>query len=409
MMILFLLYTTILEALYFLLSPVLFTIFRVKPGSERLAINYPVKHYRILVHAASVGEINGIKQLLTELLSTNPELNILLTTNTKTGRKIAQKLHPRLDVILSPLDIYHLRRKQLSHSNPELILIVETEIWPTLLFAAKQDDIPIIFVNARISPKTLKQYLYFKSMLSWLGKSIKAICTQTEADRERFAQIFDTDCIRTGNLKFSVVQPEFDQAFLRKEWGYNSEDKIIVLGSSRPGEETLLLRCYDQLKIESPELKLIIAPRHLERMSEINTILGVRDVSYFSRQEPAKSIHIIDEMGNLLPAYALCDIAIIGGSFYPFGGHNPLEAAFYSKIIIMGPHYDSCKGTVRKLQKADAIVFSSADMLTQDLHSIMKEPELFTDKGLRARQALEDNKDSLAKHLQIINQYLDKS
>lgn len=407
MIVIYLFYTITLEALYFLLSPILFTLFRFKPGSERLAIDYPKKHYKILVHAASVGEINGIRQLLVELLQSNPDLNILLTANTKTGRKAAQKLHSRLDAVLSPLDVFHLRKKQLSRTRPDMILIAETEIWPTMLFVARLHKIPVVFVNARMSDKTLNKYMAYNSLLKWLGQSIRTIFTQTEADSDRWSQIFGSKCIVTGNLKFSVIQPDFDTAALRQEWGYHSIDKIIVLGSSRPGEEALLLSCFESLKEDFPPLKLIIAPRHLDRMSEIKALFSGKNVSFFSLNESAKEIHVIDEMGHLLPAYALCDIAVIGGSFYPFGGHNPLEAAFYSKVIIMGPHHSSCQGSVDQLKAADAIIISKTEDLCNDLHDVLTKPERYYERGIKAKQVLEDNRSSLEKHLHVIRQYLE--
>jgi 3-deoxy-D-manno-octulosonic-acid transferase len=448
MVILFFLYTILLELIYFLLSPILFALFRTAPKTERLAIAYPNKQYDIMVHAASVGEINGIKQLLIELLEANQDLSILLTTNTKTGRKTAVKLHPSLDVIISPLDVLHLRIKQMSLSKPRLILIAETEIWPQLLFAAKLNRIPVVYINARISRKTFETFSKFNTLMKWLGRDIKTVCAQSEADRERFSLLFNTKCIRLGNLKFSVKQPEYEPDKLRALWGYKLTDKIITFGSSRPGEESLILKSYDELKQEFPELKLIIAPRHLERLPEINNLLEHREVSYFSHVDTFASnvlnrdyetdeasvttthvdtfapnvlktdptppsvttahtdIHIIDELGHLLPAYALCDIAIIGGSFYPFGGHNPLEAAFYSKVIVMGQYHESCLGSVKKLKKADAIILSSFETLSQDLRNILTDPEKYRDYGTRAKQVLSENSESLPQTLAIINKYL---
>jgi len=472
MVILFFVYTILLELIYFLLSPILFAVFRKAPKSERLAIGYPKKQYDIVVHAASVGEINGIKQLLIELLEANPKLAILLTTNTKTGRKTAAKLHPGLDVIISPLDILHLRFKQMSLSKPRLILIAETEIWLELLFTAKLYKIPVVYINARISRKTFETYSIFNSLMLWLGRNIKTVCAQSEADRERFNLLFKTKCFRLGNLKFSVKQPEYESEKLRALWGYKSTDKIITFGSSRPGEESLILNSYDELKQDFPELKLIIAPRHLERLTEIQNLLENREVSYFSHVDTFapnvlstdeasvsttrnvdtfapnvlnrdyktdeasvtttrnvdtftpnvlnrdyktdeasvttknKDIHIIDELGHLLPAYALCDIAIIGGSFYPFGGHNPLEAAFYSKVIVMGQFHDACLGSVKKLKKAEAIVLSSVETLTTDLCNILTDPEKYRANGTRAKQVLAENSESLPQTLAIINKYL---
>lgn len=406
MIALFYFYTVITELLYFLLSPILFAVFRNQPDRERLAINYPTEHFEIIVHAASVGEINGIKQLLKELINIHPNLKILLTTNTQTGRKAGLNVDPNIVTILSPLDLLHLRIKQIMKSKPKLILIAETEIWPELLYTAKLYRIPIIFINARMSQKHGKKYFELKPVLNWLGASIKQICAQSEADRDRFSAIFDVPCIRTGNLKFSVIQPVYDKENIRTEWGYNEDDKIVAIGSSRPGEELLMLHVIQSLKQKHSKLKLIIAPRHVERISEVKKIFNNKQVSLFSSQEAHKDIHIIDEMGHLLPAYAMSDIAIIGGSFYPFGGHNPLEAAFYGKIIIMGPYTESCQSSVKKLKKAEAIVISSADKLTSDLDNILSDYESYLSFGDRAKQVLEDNKDSLPRHLEVINNLL---
>jgi 3-deoxy-D-manno-octulosonic-acid transferase len=406
MIVLFILLTIILELVYFILAPILFVVLRNKPHYERLAIKYPKERIDILVHAASVGEVNGIKQLLKELLQINPELKILITTNTKTGRKAAESIHSSLRAILSPLDILHLRAKQLSYSKPKLILIAETEIWPTLLFCAKIHRIPVIYINARISHKSFKSYIIFKHFLRWTGSSIKAILTQTDADRIKFRALFKTTCLKSGNLKFSVVQKDYNTEVLRTEWGYQITDRIIVLGSSRPGEEELILNAYESLKQEFSELKLIIVPRHLDRMNELITILADRNYSLSSTGEKCNEIHIIDEMGLLLPAYAISNIAIIGGSFFPFGGHNPLEAAYYSKVIIMGPYYDSCVGTVKKLKHAQAIVISSIDSIIDNLIDILTKPNKYQSMGLAARQVIEDNKNSLETHLKEIHKYL---
>lgn len=402
----FLFYTLVSETLYFLFSPIIFAIWGHKTNAERLAINYPRTHYQIIVHAASVGEINGIKQLLIDILETHPNLRILLTTNTKTGRHNAQNIHPRLDVMLSPLDLMHLRLKQFRFSQPQLILIAETEIWPSLLFAAKKIRIPVVYINARLTEKSLRRYLKMRKFWQNLGRSVKTVCAQTDSDRKRFAMLFGTECITASNLKFSVRQPNYDESELRKEMGYSSDAQVLVLGSSRPKEEQLLLQSYDSLKPKYPNLKLIIVPRHLKRLVEIVTLLAGRDFSRFSQTKQTKDIHLIDEMGQLLAAYAVCDIAIIGGSFFPYGGHNPLEAAYYRKAIVMGPHFDSCRGSVHSLQAANAILISSKENLTVDLDRLLSASEERKKMGERAKQVLDKNANSLDKHLAVINQYL---
>jgi 3-deoxy-D-manno-octulosonic-acid transferase len=406
-MILFYIYTVFIELLYFLISPILFTIFRMKPDNERLAIEYPNTRYDIIVHAASVGEINGIRQVLLELLNKRPTLRILLTTNTKTGRKTALGIHSQLDVTLSPLDVLHLRMKQINYSKPTLILITETEIWPNLMFVAKIKRIPIIYINARMSQKTYDNYVKIRSILTVLAQTVKVVCTQSSSDLEKYSNIFQAECIVAGNLKFSVKLPEFDISSLRLKAGYAPDDKIVVFGSSRPGEETLILNAFKALKLEFYKLKLIVAPRHIERIPELTSLFKNERVSYHSKVSRPEDIHIIDAMGILPEAYAMSDVAIIGGSFYPFGGHNPLEAAFYTKPIIMGPNFNSCNGTVELLIKADAILISSIKDLESDLRNVLQNPNLFKDYGIRARHVLEENGQSLPIHLKTIERFLD--
>jgi 3-deoxy-D-manno-octulosonic-acid transferase len=406
-MIIFYIYTILLELLYFLLSPLLFAIFRVKPDSERLAIDYPRQKCDLLVHAASVGEVNGIRQLLLELIKCRPSLRILVTTNTTTGRKTAQAIHPQIAALLSPLDILHLRFKQLSYTMPKLILIAETEIWPNLMLAAKLKHIPIVYVNARMSQKTYLRYMQFASILKSMAETVPVVCAQTGSDAERYSALFATDCMIVGNLKFSVHLPDFDSKALRLKAGYTPDDHIIVVGSSRPGEETLLLNIYKNLSQDIANLKLIIAPRHLDRLTELASLFKNEKVSFYTKAGKAENIHILDTMGHLPEVYAMCDVAIIGGSFYPFGGHNPLEAAYYSKLIIMGPYFYSCKGTVELLKKANAILLSSAQTLAVDLKDALQHPELYDDYGSRAKLVLEENKDSLPKHIAAIERFLD--
>jgi len=406
MIIVFLLLTVILEVLYFILLPFLLFFFRNKTDLERIKVSSIKESYNILIHAASVGEVNGIKQLVLTLLELNPAYRILITTNTSTGRRTAQSISERIKAVLSPLDIFHLRYWQLSLIQPKLILIAETEIWPTLLYTAKKFRIPVIFINARVSKKTFKSYLLFKHFIRWSGRSVKHICAQTEADRIRFNALFNTFSSKTGNLKYSVEQSDYDPDKLRSEWGYQSQDRIIVFGSSRPGEEQLILEAFDVLKSSIENLKLIIAPRHLERMEELKTQMTGRNVSYYSNRSTTSDIMVIDEMGQLLKAYALCDIAIIGGSFYPFGGHNPLEAAYYGRIIVIGQYYDSCRDPVKKLRSAQAIKISNAENLTEDLKIILFNYEKHQEMGNKARLVIEYNKDSLDKHLEVIAQYM---
>lgn len=399
-----LIYILLTEFAFILALPVLYLLLRKIPHAYRLGKYYPQQHYDMLVYAASVGEVNGIRQLLISIGEAYPKLKILLLTNTRSGYQAAENLHSIVNFVISPLDIYHIRLMQLKINKPDLILIAETEIWPMLLYTASLFSVPIVFINARMSEKTFARYSKVKSMLSFAGKSIKKICAQTETDCQRFTSIFSCDCENMGNLKNSIKLPDYDEQSERLRLGYNAKDKIIVLGSSRPGEESLILDCFKKLEEKVLKLKVIIVPRHLNRMNEIRNIFSQEDVSYYSEKTMPNNISVIDEMGLLPWMYSICDIAIIGGSFFPFGGHNPMEAAFYSKKIIIGPFYSSCQGSVDDLIEADAILISNKETLCDDVLKLMENSD--TQMGYRAKKVMQANSSSLQKHLDIVMDYL---
>lgn len=399
-----LVYILLTEIVFILAYPFLYFLFRNSPQISRLGKVYPEKTYDMLIFAASVGEINGIIQLLLAISESESNFKILLLTNTITGYKLARNLHPRIEVMVSPLDIFHLRLMQFKGNKPKLILITETEIWPMLLFTASLMCIPILFINARMSGSTQRKYLKIKNMLTSAGRSIKKICAQTDKDCQRFSSIFPCNCESMGNLKYSIQLPVYDTISVRTKHGYLPEDYIIVVGSSRPGEEELIYQCYRLLNKNIKGLKLVIVPRHLKRINDIRKIFTEKEVSFHTEKSGVKDIHVIDEMGLLPLFYSICDIAVIGGSFFPFGGHNPLEAAFYGKKIIIGPYHSSCQGSVDDLINSNAILISNKDTLCQDIQNLINNPDC--NMGERARAVVKENSQSLEKHLKVISSYI---
>ncbi len=397
----------VLSEIIYLLSRIIGIFVRKDSNfAERLGMVYPGGRYDILMHAASVGEINGVRPLVNKLLDKFPKIKIVITLNTVAGKKILTDLNDKVTVTLAPLDIFHLRMNQLQQLKPRLIMIAENEIWPQLLFAAAVKKIPVLFVNARMSARTFERLKKYSSFILPPQNSIERIVCQSEQDSERFSLIFHKPVQTENNLKFAVDLPDYNQSNLRQDKGYAQNDFIITFGSSRPGEEKLLIETYLSLKKEIAELKLVIAPRHLKRMAEVEELLtGIA----FSRQSDgvkAQDIHLLDTMGELDKAYALSDVCIIGGSFFPFGGHNPLEAAFYGKIIIMGEYHQTCIDSVKKLQAADAILISKAENLTQNLLSIYQNRNYYLEMGERAKTVMQKNRLSLNNYLTIIQSFV---
>ncbi|MDZ4182046.1 MAG: 3-deoxy-D-manno-octulosonic acid transferase, partial [Candidatus Cloacimonadaceae bacterium] len=196
----------------------------------------------------------------------------------------------------------------------------------------------------------------------------------------------------------------------RKKWGFANDDFIICFGSSRPGEEALLMSIFTRLKNAIPHLKIILAPRHPKRINEVLELMSGRDVSLLSALDGAttqsRDLLLIDQLGFLDQAYSICDVAIVGGSFYDFGGHNPLEPAFYSKPVIMGIHHHSCQDSVRQLQSRDAILICAKEKLAENLIRLYKNADLRTSMGQNAKSILTDNASALDNHLRGIEKWI---
>jgi len=353
-----------------------------------------------------MGEVSAIQPLILELCTKYPNKRICITTSTITGLKQAKNIHPKVIACLSALDVPHLRNKQLNQINPGLICIVETEIWPNLLAWAGTNAVPVLFLNARMSVRSLPRYLWLKPLLRHLEAPVEAIYAQSEADAQRYKQVFSKPVFVGGNLKYVKKLTDYNAAELRANRGYTDQDFILCWGSSRPGEEALLVALWPKLKAEIPNLKLIIAIRHPQRTPEVVALLTDYPYCLYSGGEQAKDILVIDTLGVLDKAYAICDLAVVGGSFYDFGGHNPLEPAYYSKPIIMGEFYSSCKDSVAKLIKADAIEICDANTLSDKIIKLFLAEPLRKQMGEKAKKVLTENSHSLEIHLAAIEEVM---
>ncbi len=398
----FFLCNVILGLLFVALYPLIYLLLYRKRYLQAILQPAPLTTGGFLIHAASVGEVNAIKPLINELIKLYPEKSFTITTNTLTGLKTAKQIDTRISCSIAPLDFLHLRINQMKNLMPDLLIIVETEIWLNQLFAAGMFDIPVIFVNARLSTRSLNRYKLVKPLLNWLEIPIRSICVQSQEHRKRFRRLFGCPILDCGNLKYAVKLPQYEKDVVRTELHYAKDDFILCFGSSRPQEEELIINIYDELKSNIKNLKLIIAIRHLNRVDEVVKLLGEKIYSLQSKYDPPEDIHIIDTYGLLNQAYSICDIAIVGGSFYDFGGHNPLEPAFYGKPIIIGEYNRSCVDSVQKLNERNAIIVSDVHSLKQDILSLYENKGICTEMGKRARAVLSENANSLEKHIKAI-------
>lgn len=391
---------------YILSYPLLYLLLWSRNYLAAIDTSAPDSEGGIMIHAASVGEVNAVKPLISALIERYPQKKIVVTTTTLTGLKEVQKLG--IEAHLAVLDLPRLRRKQLQSINPSLIIIVETEIWPNLLYEAKRCQLKVVFVNARMSAKSLHRYSKLKLLLRYLQTPVKGIFTQTEADAQRFRGLFQVPVQYVGNLKYALQLPKYDSAEIRSAWAYQEADFIICMGSSRPGEEALLQRILPALQEQIPRLKLIIAIRHPQRSAEVRNLFPGQRLYSEKSAEPqaAADVLIVDTIGHLNECYAICDLAIVGGSFYDFGGHNPLEPAFYSKAIIMGEFHRSCAESVANLARNKAIIISNPESLAADILSLFAKPDQRRKLGENAKSCLNQYSSYLDDYLLRLQEWL---
>ncbi|MCF7793751.1 MAG: 3-deoxy-D-manno-octulosonic acid transferase [Candidatus Cloacimonetes bacterium] len=401
------LYRFLTSLLYLLFWPFISLRFKGRERRERFGKIKNGFDKCVWIHAASMGEVNAVKTLITELLQKYAHTDFVLSTMTATGQDAARKISPKLKTIFLPLDFCIPMKRLFKKLNPELIILVETEFWPNMLFLAKKKKVPVVMVNARLSDQSYPNYRRTRFIWKSVWKAIVAVNAQSGKDAQRFENLKFNNVKNSHNLKFCVDLPQFSRKKLRQEIGYKESDKILVWGSSRPGEEKLLLKILHDLKSKIPNLKIIVVPRHLHRLPEVKTILAQQDYSLYSDLKKNSDILIIDEMGILNTFYALSDLAIVGGSFFNFGGHNPLEPAFYGIPTIIGNYHHSCRDSVDRLRENNGIIVSNKKKLADDIIDIFKNYESAKKMGRSAQKALSLNSDSLQINLNKLEKYLD--
>jgi len=377
-----------------------------KAGKQRVGILKFGFERCIWIHAASVGEVNAVKPLIHQLLQKYSHKDFFMTTMTSTGLEAAKKISPKLAVSLFPIDASFIQRRFFNKINPELIILIETEFWPNMLHVARKRKIPIVMVNARISDNSFPKYRTLRFFWKPVWKAIKAVNAQSEKDARRFIGFKFDNVVNAHNLKFCLDLPEFDKTTLRKELGYSEDDFIIVWGSSRPGEEKLFKSVYKSLKEKIHNLRVIVVPRHLHRIPQVCEIFKEYKYKLYTKLDEPGDILFVDEMGILNMIYALSDVAIVGGSFYNFGGHNPLEPAFYGTSTIIGRYHHSCRDSVDRLLENNGIIISDKKKLIDDILNLYNNKELMEQLGSNAKQTLGLNSDSLKTNLKILEKYI---
>lgn len=336
----------------------------------------------IWIHAVSVGEVMATVPLYEEIKKRYPSENIVVSTVTSTGYRIAlDKFGSRSVVIYIPLDFSFIVKRVIKMINPKAILIAETEVWPNLINSLKFYGAKIVLFNGRISKGSFRRYMLIVPILRRVLDKFDIFLMQSNAEAEKIILLgAPKDKVRiTGNLKYDAaflkgVEQKPNPAELRKRLRLGEGDELFIAGSTHNGEEEIILRCYKELVKEHPRLRLLIAPRHIERANDIVKLAKGQgfDAVLISRTKGLNKrirqdeILILDVMGMLSGVYSIGEVIFIGGSLVRKGGHNPLEAAYHSKAIIFGPHTYNFKDITEELLSNQASIEVKDEMELKD-------------------------------------------
>ncbi|MGB2697830.1 MAG: 3-deoxy-D-manno-octulosonic acid transferase [Candidatus Zixiibacteriota bacterium] len=375
-------------------------------------------------HAASVGEIKLLSSVIPKIKKKKPDYSIVVSTLTKAGKNEGQRSLKGVDLFFYlPVDFPFLVRKILKRINPRALIIVETEIWPNLIREAKKYGVRIALINGRFSPKSFQKYLKFKSFFSNVLSFYDLFCMRTEEDSKRLLLLGANPAkVKVvGNLKYDITisdQLSMNPDDLKEDLGIPAGSKVVVAGSTEQGEERMVLDVFKRLKQDIPDLFLILAPRHLNRIKQVENELIGTGLKYQKRTQMKKesgakvncNVILLDTIGQLLSLYSIAEVAFVGGSLIPFGGHNILEPAMHSVPVLFGPYMDHFKESSELLIKSGGgVLVKDKEELFLKISQILKDEEKKKRVGQMAFDFIKRHQGSSDKTVDLILNLINES
>jgi len=398
------LYTFVTDLLVVLASPYFvwrglrtgkyFATFGERMGMSRDATEAPAPD-GIWVHAVSVGEVLAARPLVARLKQRFPERPVFVSTTTLTGNAVARQSLSAADALFyAPFDWPRPVRRALTRLHPRLLVLVETELWPNLIHEARRRGTRVAVVNGRISPRSLRRYLWVRQLLSRVLENVDLFLMQSDAHADRIRQMgAPVGRVRTsGNLKFDLPPASGTTPLAAL---IPASGMLLVAGSTTAGEEDAVLAAFRALRAVSPDARLVVAPRHPERWNAVLDLIG-RDGWSCARRSAltapwtGSDVLLLDTMGELAGLYSLATIAFVGGSLVPIGGHNILEVAAYGKPIVVGPHMHNFQEIAELFRAEQAMVqVSSAGELPGAVVALAGDAARRAQMGERGKALLE--------------------
>ena len=358
---------------------------RASMGNElwrgRLGLIEEQNNIDIWIHAASVGEAKVAGYLIDYVVKKEPQTRIYLTTMTVAGHEIAKSIKSK-SVLTGyfPIDQMAAISRTFKQIKPRIVVIAETEIWPNLITTAHSQNVPMVLVNGRMSNKAFKKYKLFPRTMSRLLSCYEKFLVKTNSDKQKFSffGVSEKKLAVIGDMKFDApLLPRSAGRIqeIRGRLGAAASDFVFVAGSTRPGEEALLIQMYQKLKIQSKQVHLVIAPRHLNRLDEIKSELSKQAIAYaiYGSDSIKNNVTLVEEMGVLEDLYLAADLAFVGGTLVDIGGHNILEPVWAGTPVVFGPYTTNVKEAEEYILKNNyGAVVSGVELLTDITVKLMQ-------------------------------------
>ncbi|MBI3317932.1 MAG: 3-deoxy-D-manno-octulosonic acid transferase [Candidatus Omnitrophica bacterium] len=380
--------------------------------------------YPVWIHLVSVGEVMAAKVLIEELRRRFPEKPWVITTVTPTGYSVARELlrGGRDQLLYLPWDFGPVVRRAIEAIRPCLFLVFETELWPCLFHGLAARRVPIVLVNGRISPGAYRRYLLGRFFMRRVLAPVGLVITQSPQDARRYAALGAAkDRIAvTGNIKWDLQSPgngSPDSPSFREVLRLPPEAVLWTAGSTHPKEEKILLAAFLRLKSAHPALRLLIAPRHPERVGQVEEEaegLGVRTLRRSRLKEgvasEADSVILLDTLGELTEAYRASDLVFVGGSLVPHGGHNLIEPALSRRPILTGPHLHNFQTIAESLIAAGGVqIVESQQGLEAAAARLLADSRAREELGNRAHGAIQGHRGATARTVELILRKYEKA
>jgi len=376
----------------------------------------------IWIQVVSVGEANLIGNLIKRLRESQ-DSPIVISTTTLTGNRIARKRYSHLaKIIFFPFDLSFIVKRVIKVIKPRVFIAVETEIWPNLFYRLKKKKIPIVIINGRISDKAFKRYRLIRPFMKGVLRKCDYIGVQNPLYEERFLFLGadPKKIVTSGNMKFESILIDEDK-LRQKQEKYKpilkkDGNKLLVAASTHEPEEEIIIDIYKDIFKSPGGITLLIAPRHPERVSQIEKIIRlasfnpVRMSKVEENLRDKRNVFIADTVGELIYFYSIADICFVGGSLSKDGGHNILEPIYFLKPTIFGPNMDNFTDIEEiVLEKGAGIKVRSREELGEVLLGLVSDTALKNNLRNRCREVFEGEKKSLNNNLNIILKYLSGS